>query len=129
MTAQLRSDLLKWRTTRTLILLLVSAIGLTLLVTCAEVLSQHVDKLTREDYQRTIFSTAGGVVVLFATIAAYVRMQSLAELERATEQQELRERMRELQATGSSHSDTYEHVWVVAPPSDHGPVQVAHGAF
>jgi ABC-type transport system involved in multi-copper enzyme maturation permease subunit len=72
MTAQLRSELLKWRTTRTLILLLLFAIGLTLLVACGEVLSHNAHKLAQEDYQRTIFSTAGGVVVLFATLAGLI---------------------------------------------------------
>jgi ABC-2 type transport system permease protein len=72
MTAQLRSELLKWRTTRTLILLLLFAIGLTLLVASEEVLSHNVHKLAQEDYQRTIFATAGGIVVLFATLAGLI---------------------------------------------------------
>ncbi len=72
MTAQLRSELLKWRTTRTLILLLLFAIGLTLLVSCIQVLSQNAHKLAQEDFQRTIFSTAGSVVVLFATLSGLI---------------------------------------------------------
>ena len=72
MTAQLRSELLKWRTTRTLIVLLLVAIGLTLLVACVEVLSHNVHKLAQEEEQRTIFSTAGGVVVLFAALAGLI---------------------------------------------------------
>jgi heme-degrading monooxygenase HmoA len=62
-------------------------------------------------------------------VAAYVRMRSRAELQRATEQEDVRERIRDLQEFGSSHADTYERVWVVAPPMDHGPVQVSHSAF
>jgi hypothetical protein len=76
MTAQLRSELLKWSTTRTLIVLLLVAIGLTLLVACVEVLSHNVHKLAQEEEQRTIFSTAGGVVVLFAALAGLISVTS-----------------------------------------------------
>jgi hypothetical protein len=62
-------------------------------------------------------------------VAAYVRMRSPAELRRATEQVDVRERIGDLQEIGSSHADTYERLWVVAPPIEHGPVRVSYGAF
>jgi heme-degrading monooxygenase HmoA len=62
-------------------------------------------------------------------VAAYLRMRSPAELQRAVEQDDARERTRELREIGSSHADTYERLWVIAPPMEHGPVQVSHGAF
>ena len=52
MTAQLRSQLLKLRTTRTTALLLLGAVGLTLFATCVEGISPATGKLAHEQTQR-----------------------------------------------------------------------------
>jgi hypothetical protein len=84
-----------------------------------------------EDFRSIDGFIEGGVLANHdgTKVASYVRMKSPAELQRAAEQEDVRERMRALQAIGSSHADTHERVWVIAPPTDHGPVEVAYGAF
>lgn len=75
MTHQLRSELLKLRTTRTTALLLLAAAGITVFGACVEGLSPARDELARQDAQRTMFS-AGGSAVLFATFAGLVAVTS-----------------------------------------------------
>lgn len=72
MRGQLRSELLKIRTTRTASILLVAAAGLTLMGGLAEGLSRTVQELSREHAQRTMFGAAGGAAVLFATFAGLI---------------------------------------------------------
>ena len=71
MTAQLRSELLKLRTTRTLALLLLGAAGLTLFGAGIEGLSPARAELATEQTQRTLLG-AGITAVLFATFAGLV---------------------------------------------------------
>lgn len=61
-------------------------------------------------------------------MASYVRVRSAADRERGAEHETVRERTSALAAIGSSHADAYESVWVTAPPSHSGPVQVSRGA-
>ena len=69
MTNQLRSELLKLRTTRTFAVLILVAAGLTLLGVCVEGLSRDAQELAAEDAQRTVFSAAGSTGVFLATLA------------------------------------------------------------
>jgi heme-degrading monooxygenase HmoA len=62
-------------------------------------------------------------------VASFVRFRSAEDWERATELEEFRERMRALEAIGSSHATAYERMAVIAPPMEHGPIEVSHGAF
>ena len=69
---QLGSELLKIRTTRTLPVLLIVAVALTLLGTAVEGLSRTVDELAQENAQRAVFNAAGSSVVLMATLAGLI---------------------------------------------------------
>ena len=69
---QLRSELLKMRTTRTVAALLLAAAGVTLFGGCVEGLSHAVSDLRDESTQRSLFSAAGSSVVLFATLAGLI---------------------------------------------------------
>jgi len=62
-------------------------------------------------------------------VASFVRMRSAADWERATEDDEFVEQMRTLEAIGSSDGDAYERMAVIAPPKEHGPIDVSYGAF
>jgi hypothetical protein len=62
-------------------------------------------------------------------VAAFVRMRSPADRQQGAERAEVRERMDALSAIGSSHADTYERMWVIAPPHHAGPVQTSRGAL
>jgi len=62
-------------------------------------------------------------------VASFVRFRSAEDWERATEHEEFLEHMRALEAIGTSHADVYERTAVIAPPRDHGPTKVSHGAF
>jgi hypothetical protein len=75
MTAQVRAELLKLRTTRTTAALLLAAAALTLLGTCVEGLSPAAAELATRETQRTMFS-AGVTAVLFATLAGLVTVTS-----------------------------------------------------
>ena len=75
MIGQLRSELLKARTTRTVTLLLLGAAGLTLLGVLVEGLSPTTAKLAHEHTQRSVFSAATGGVFL-ATIAGLITVTS-----------------------------------------------------
>jgi ABC-2 type transport system permease protein len=66
--AQLHSELRKLRTTRTLAMILLASIALTLLGVCIEGLSSSLAKVAQEDEQRTLLS-AGNAAVFFATLA------------------------------------------------------------
>jgi hypothetical protein len=68
MTAQLRSELRKVRTTRTVGLVLLGAAALTLLGVLIEGLSSTPADLAQEDEQRALLG-GGNVVVFFATLA------------------------------------------------------------
>jgi hypothetical protein len=72
---------------------------------------------------------AGGVLTNGADtkVASYVRVRSAADREGAAERGEVRERMRALATIGSSHADTYERMWVIAPPRHSDPVQTFRG--
>lgn len=71
MNGQLRSELLKIATTRTVALILLLAAALTLLGTLIEGLSPTLGKLAQPDQQRTLLG-AGIAAVLFATLAGVV---------------------------------------------------------
>jgi heme-degrading monooxygenase HmoA len=62
-------------------------------------------------------------------VASFVRFRSAEDWERATEHEGFLERMRALEAIGTSHPDAYERTAVIASPRDHGPTKVSHGAF
>jgi ABC-type transport system involved in multi-copper enzyme maturation permease subunit len=68
MIALLRSELLKQRTTRTNLLLLVWMLGLVLLVVLLHVLSFSVDDLSRHDNQVKIIGLGTGIGSLFAAL-------------------------------------------------------------
>ena len=61
-------------------------------------------------------------------VASYLRMRSAADLQRASELEEVRERLSALAAIGSSRAEVYDRMWVIAPPRDRGSVQVSRGA-
>jgi ABC-type transport system involved in multi-copper enzyme maturation permease subunit len=75
MSGQLRSELLKLRTTRTVALLLLAAAALTVFGACVEGLSPASAKLSLEDTQRTMLS-GGTVGVFFATLAGLLAVTS-----------------------------------------------------
>lgn len=68
MIAQLRSELLKQRTTRSNIMLLLWMLGLILLVVLVHVLSFSVDDLSRHDNQVKIVGLGTGIGALFASL-------------------------------------------------------------
>lgn len=76
MTAQLRSELLKLRTTPTMPMLLLAAAGLTLLGVAVEGLSPSEAELAREDPQRLVFGAGSSGAVLFATLAGLIAVTS-----------------------------------------------------
>ena len=69
MTEQLRSELLKLRTTPTLAVLLLAAAGLTLLGACVEGLSPTAGELAQRDPQRLALGAGSSGAVLLATFA------------------------------------------------------------
>jgi ABC-2 type transport system permease protein len=73
--AQLHSELRKLRTTRTLTVILLASIGLTLLGICIEGLTSTIAKLAQEDEQRTLLG-AGNVAVFFATLCGVTAVTS-----------------------------------------------------
>jgi ABC-2 type transport system permease protein len=75
MTHQLRSELLKLRTTSTTAVLLLAASGLTLLAVFLEGLSPGVGELAKESTQREMFSAVTSAV-LFATFAGVIAVTS-----------------------------------------------------
>jgi ABC-type transport system involved in multi-copper enzyme maturation permease subunit len=75
-TAQLSSELLKLRTTRTLGLLLLAATGLTVLGVIVEGISSTVVELSREDQQQTLLGAGSSGAVLFATFAGLLAVTS-----------------------------------------------------
>jgi ABC-2 type transport system permease protein len=64
MTAQLRSELLKLRSTRTTIGLLLAVVGVVLLGAIAQGLSFTLAELASEDKQRDLFGSATGAILL-----------------------------------------------------------------
>jgi ABC-type transport system involved in multi-copper enzyme maturation permease subunit len=74
-TGQLRSELLKLRTTPTVALLLLGAVALAAFGACTEGLSPAVAKLAQEDTQRSMFS-GGTSGVFFATLAGVLAVTS-----------------------------------------------------
>jgi ABC-type transport system involved in multi-copper enzyme maturation permease subunit len=68
MTAQLRAELLKQRTTRTSLLLLAWMVGLVLVVVALHVLSFSVADLSREDNQMKILGLGTSLAALFAAL-------------------------------------------------------------
>ena len=76
MTHQLRSELLKLRTTRTVALLLLAAAGLTLLGVLVEGLSVTGDELAQESHQREVLGAGSTGGVLFATFAGLIAVTS-----------------------------------------------------
>jgi ABC-2 type transport system permease protein len=75
MSHQLRSELLKLRTTSTTVVLLLAAGGLTLLAVFLEGLSPTVTDLAKENAQREMFSAVTSAV-LFATFAGVIAVTS-----------------------------------------------------
>jgi ABC-2 type transport system permease protein len=75
MTDQVRSELLKLRTTPTVPLVLLGAAGLTLFGACIEGLSPALGELMREGTQRSLMG-AGVTAVLFATFAGLLAVTS-----------------------------------------------------
>lgn len=75
MIAQLHSEWLKIRTTRTIALLLVAAAAVTLLGASIEGISRSADELAQQDAQRTMFS-ATTTGVFFATLAGLIGVTS-----------------------------------------------------
>ena len=69
MTDQLQAELLKLRTTRTMLALLAVAAGLTLLGVLIEGISPTLAELGQESTQRTVLSAAGSGSVFLATLA------------------------------------------------------------
>jgi hypothetical protein len=76
MSAQLRSELVKLRTTRTMAMLLLGAAALTLLGALVEGASPSRAELATETTQRTMFGAAGSSVVIFATLAGIIAVTS-----------------------------------------------------
>ena len=76
MTAQLRSELLKQRTTRTNRLLLVWMVGLVVLVVLLHVLSFGVDKLADHDNQMRIVGLGTSIAALFAALLGALSITS-----------------------------------------------------
>ena len=75
MTAQLRSELLKLRTTRTATMILLAAAALTLLGTAIEAWSPSLQELATKDQQRTMLG-AGAVAGFFASLAGLLVVTS-----------------------------------------------------
>ena len=69
MSDQLRSELRKMRTTRTVAVFLLVAVALALVGVVAVGLPATLDELAREDDQRTLFGSAATNAVFFATFA------------------------------------------------------------
>jgi hypothetical protein len=76
MMSQLRSELLKLRSTRTVGVLLLAAAAITLLGACVEALSPAHGELAGEETQRATFNAAGSTVVLLATLAGLISVTS-----------------------------------------------------
>jgi heme-degrading monooxygenase HmoA len=62
-------------------------------------------------------------------VASFLRFRSAADWERVTEDDEFVEQMRTLESIGSSEGDAYERMAVIAPPKEHGPIDVSYGTF
>jgi ABC-type transport system involved in multi-copper enzyme maturation permease subunit len=75
-TAQLASELLKTRTTRTVAILLLAAAGLTALGVFVEGISSRVAELAQEDQQRTLLGAGSSGAVLLATFAGVLAVTS-----------------------------------------------------
>ena len=73
---QVRSELLKLRTTPTLAVLLLAAAGLTLLGACVESLSASAGELARKDPQRLALGAGSSGAVLLATFAGLLTVTS-----------------------------------------------------
>ena len=76
MSHQLRSELLKLRTTRTLALLLLAAGAMSLFGVSVEALSRDVHTLAAEETQRELFSSGVTIGVFFATLAGLLAVTS-----------------------------------------------------
>jgi ABC-2 type transport system permease protein len=76
MTAQLRSELLKQRTTRTNLVLLLWMIGLVVLVVLLHDLSFGVDKLSHHDNQMRILGLGTSIAALFAALLGALSITS-----------------------------------------------------
>ena len=76
MSGQLRSELLKLRTTRTTALLLLAAVAITLLGIGVEGLSATLAELAKEERQRLLLGAGSSGAGLFATFAGLVAVTS-----------------------------------------------------
>jgi ABC-type transport system involved in multi-copper enzyme maturation permease subunit len=72
MTAQLRSELVKLTTTRTVPLMLAAAAGVTLLGTCIEGLSPSLAELAGSDEQRELLGAGSSAAILLGTYAGLI---------------------------------------------------------
>jgi ABC-2 type transport system permease protein len=75
-TRQLHSELLKLRTTRATVVIVLAAIALTAFGAAVEGLSRSAAELAREDAQRELFNAAGSTVVIMATLAGLLAVTS-----------------------------------------------------
>lgn len=76
MTRQLRSELLKLGTTRTLAVLLLAAAAIALLGVSAEELARDVRVLSQRDKQRELLSAGGTIGVFIATLSGVLAVTS-----------------------------------------------------
>jgi ABC-type transport system involved in multi-copper enzyme maturation permease subunit len=76
MTDQVRSELLKLRTIKTVAQLLLAAVGLTLLGVLVEGLPATLDELAEERGQRTVLGAGSSGAVFFATLAGLIAVTS-----------------------------------------------------
>ena len=76
MIEQLRSELAKMRTTRTVAVLLLAAVALALLGVVAPGLSDTLDELAQEGTQRTLIGSAATNAVFFATFVGLLVVTS-----------------------------------------------------
>lgn len=76
MTRQLRSELLKLRTTRTVAVLLLAAAGIALLGVSTEELSRDVRELAQRHTQRELLSAGVTIGVFFATLSGLLAVTS-----------------------------------------------------
>jgi ABC-2 type transport system permease protein len=75
-TRQLRSELLKLRTTRAAAVIVLAAVALTAFGAAVEGLSRSAAELAREGPQRELFNSAGSTVVIMATLAGLLAVTS-----------------------------------------------------
>ena len=71
-----------------------------------------------------IYASLDGTKVL-----SYSRMRSATDQQLARNLEDIRERLRALEAIALPHRDYYELAWMFTPPADGGPDSVSYGAL